>query len=176
MEDLLLLFTLSCPLLLLEALGDLLPQGWQLDYLLALQLAQQASNLSLAHVLPFFVLPLLNLQDLALGLMSPDVILLFGHLFFDFPQTDDLTRLSFFSWNGLLHNNSELQSFLAVSVQCLSLQFLSLRLILHKLIVPVLVELIHFFMMGCLNFPLLLLKSSHQFVPSLFFQFYLQFC
>lgn len=108
--------------------------------------------------------------------MSPDVILLFGHLFFDLPQTDDLTRLAFFSWNGLLDHSSELQSFLAVPVQCLSLQFLSLGLILHKLLVPVLVELIHFLMMSCLNFPLLLLKSSHQLVPSLFFQFYLQLC
>lgn len=61
-----------------------------------------------------------------------------------------------------------------MSFQCLKLQFLSLGLIFNKLVIPVLVELVHFFMMGCLNFMLFFLKPNHQLIPPLFLKLNLQ--
>lgn len=153
---------------------DLLSEGCQLDLLLVLKGADQVSNLVVAHQHPFLILFALDLCDLLLDGVSPDVVFLLGQLLFHFTQVYYLAGLALSLRDRTLHNLSELLPLLVVPLQGFALHALCLRLVLHELLVPVFIELSHLLKVRGFHFPALLLEALHQFSPPLPLQFGLQ--
>ena len=127
--NLLLLLNLPQLLLLLESLCNFLPKCRELHFLLGLELGKQVSYLAGAQYNPLLVFFPLDLGDLPLDFVCPDVVLLLGELFLHFAEVDDLTRLSFFQGNGLFNHFLELCAFVLMLFKCFSFNLFGLGLV-----------------------------------------------